>query len=124
MKLEKTYYKAVGEYYERTANNTTVWEVKRTTTNSLPFSALMDHQERYLTKATERYSKKYADVGLARKPFDGTTYIGAYSYVVIVFGSLNVYEIPIHKFIREKYTSKRKSLTEKRAGQIGQLIKL
>ena len=124
MKKEKSYYKSIGEYYERTANNTTVWEVKRTTKNSLPFSSLMDHQERYLIKATERYSYKISDVGIAKKPFDGTTYIGAYAYVVIVFGSLNVYEIPIHKFIREKYTSKRKSLTEERAGQIGQLIKL
>jgi hypothetical protein len=106
-----------------------VFELKITDGVSIPFSALSEHQERALWLVRECGKGVYykiPDVGPAQKPFDGfwvggDDEVGA--YVVVMFykrGEKGFYMIRIDEWINEKETSTRKSLTEERAGEIGQ----
>lgn len=104
------------------------YELKFTLDNSLPFKAVMDHQLAALYVAKHgRLPYKIADVGIARKPFDGFMLAGAISMVGIMYytkGEKNFVLIDIDVFMQEKEDSKRKSLTKDRAVEIGIVCQL
>lgn len=124
---EKDYYADIGQYYLKTATVTTTWEAKFTRTKYLNFRCLPAHQEEKLLKSERAYSYKIPDNGPAQKPFDGITVVKAVPVLIAIYYTPNnerVYEIPIRAFLKEKYESGEKSLSEERAKQIGKLIKL
>lgn len=120
---------------------TTVYELKIEKGNAMPFARVYDHQIIGLRQA--KYAGLYhkiADTTVpfggrmvrARfskpKPFDCMIVTKAEAYVVILFyvprQEKRVYFIDVDVWIQEKATSSRKSLTQKRAGEIASFIKI
>lgn len=101
---------------------TAVWELKLAR-GPLPFSAVKEHQERALLLASQTcIHYKIPDVGMAQKPFDGMTICKSPAYVVIQYekrGNKEFFLIPIDVWVKEKYQSVRRSLTEERCREIG-----
>lgn len=101
------------------------WEVKRTTGKSLPFCKFAQHQIEYLLKAKTRVlSIKIRDVGKAKKEFDGVTFYKSPSSCICCYPAKNkdgyhAYSIDIEVWYQERRTCGRKSLTEKRASELG-----
>lgn len=97
------------------------FELKQTTTDSLPFDAVKDHQiDALLAANSTGLLYKAPDDSRGIKPFDLFYLRGAATYVVIKYPSCFVL-INIRIFKMEKEKSKRKSLTVKRAQQIAEL---
>ena len=70
---------------------------------------------------------KIADAGVLQKPFDGFVLYKATSLFIAIYyvpRETEVYEIPIRIFLNEKYKSGQKSLSKKRAAEIGKRIYL
>lgn len=119
---ESSYYPAIIKYYERTATISVAWEAKFTRTDRLPFSALAKHQEHFLLKATAAHGFKIPDNGIGTKPYDGYILYSAKAVVIAIYyipRATEIYEIPIRAWIEEAYTSKEKSLTKRRASELG-----
>jgi hypothetical protein len=98
----------------------TAYELKQTTTDSIPFSDVKEHQIDALMAV------KWGDKGLLYKapddsrgikPFDLFYMKGCPAFIVIKYPKLFVL-IDIETFIEEKKRSKRKSLTVDRAVEI------
>lgn len=106
----------------------TAWELKLCKGKALPFSALQEHQKNALLSASRAcIHYKIPDVGMAPKPMDGFTLCNAEAYVVIQFDKYRNKEffmIPIHRWILEEEASKRRSITEERAREIGTVCML
>lgn len=97
---------------------------------SIPFDAVVEHQERALFLAKHgKIVFKIPDGGW-QNPFDSFCLQGVEAYVVLLFTSINhdkkknhntreFFLIDIDTWINEKNTSTRKSLTEPRAREIG-----
>jgi hypothetical protein len=104
------------------------WEVKVTKLKSLAFNKFLDHQIKYLMKATnQRLNIKIRDVGKAKKQFDGVTFHMSPAWCVCCYPSTNkkgyvAYAIDVLDWYQERRTCGRKSLTEKRASEIGDEI--
>lgn len=89
-------------------------EVKLARQKSLPFAALAEHQEHALTLVTgDGMAFKIPDCGFTN-PFDGFVLKNEMAYVAVIFHP-HTYFIPIWRWVEERDTSKRKSLTEERA---------
>lgn len=89
-------------------------EVKLARGRSISFSVLVEHQEHALTQVTGNgICFKIPDVGY-QNPFDGFTLKNEMAYVAIIF-SPKIYYIPIWRWVEERESSSRKSLTEERA---------
>lgn len=122
--VEKDYYPAINKYYLKNIGqyeNTIVWEAKITKGNTLPFSCLAPHQEENLLAAERAMAHKIADVGRHKKPMDGIVVYKATAIIVAVFYKPReavVYEIYIRDFLKEKYESGERSLSQKRAQEI------
>jgi len=99
------------------------FELKQTTTDSLPFSDVKDHQLDALLAVRSRHGLLYKapDDSLSTKPFDYFYLKNTASFIVIKYPKCFVV-ISVLAFIEEKKTSKRKSLTSKRAKEIGIII--
>ena len=100
-----------------------VFEAKICKSNSLAFTAVQPHQERALLVARKSsFSYKIPDVGYDLKPFDGFQFYNSPAYVVIFWyqkrGDTRLSMIDILKWMEEKETSQRKSLTYERACEI------
>ena len=94
------------------------FELKQTKTNSLPFSAVKEHQIDALLAASRRgLLYKAPDDSRGKKPFDFFYLSCVYSYVVIKYDDLFCL-IDIERFIKEEKRSKRRSLTKERACEI------
>lgn len=95
------------------------FELKHTRgSDSLPFSAVEDHQLNALKAASGKgFFYKISDESKGYKPFDCFTMRGCEAYIVIKYPSFFVL-IQIDDFLKEKAKSKRKSLTADRAKQI------
>jgi hypothetical protein len=122
---EKNYYPDISRYYRKHATNCIAWESKLSKTDRISFTALAPHQEDALLQAERVYGEKIADVGILKKGFDGFILYKATSLFIGIYfkpSQTEIYEIPIRSFLNEKYTSKEKSLTKKRASEIGRLI--
>lgn len=122
--VEKDYYPAINKFYVKHIDkyaNSIVWEAKITKGNTLPFSCLAAHQEEKLLEAERVMSHKIADVGRLKKPFDGLIVYQATAFIIAVYykpRSAVVYEILLRDFLKEKYTSGKKSLSKERAEEI------
>jgi len=100
----------------------TACELKIAKTGSIPFSDVKEHQIRGLLSVKNGgFVYKIPDVGFAQKPFDFFTLRGD-AFVVIQFYKRAQKEfvmIDVERFVNESQTSKRRSLTEARAREIG-----
>lgn len=98
-----------------------VFELKRTTGNSLPFSAVKEHQELALIQARDTgLYYKIPDDSYGAKPFDCFYLKGAKAYVVIAFGPQikSFYLIPIGRWQQYKKIAKRASITTEQAEKL------
>lgn len=107
----------------------TAFELKLTKGKSLPFNAVMEHQITALQKAKWRgVFHKISDMSFGYKPFDAFWLRGAQAYVVIMYYVPQkrhvCYAIDVDVFVKEARGSRRKSLTEERANEIGIFIQL
>lgn len=95
------------------------FELKQTGSNSLPFSAVVEHQITGLQAANSSTGIlfKLPDDSRGIKPFDLFYLKDCPAYVVIKY-PLGFEIITIGTFLREKAISKRKSLTHSRAKEI------
>lgn len=104
------------------------WEVKRTVSNSLAFSAFSDHQINRLLKVRKQtFHYKIQDVGKSRKPFDGFTMTKQPAWCVCCYPSntppgYTAYAIDILVWYDERRICGRKSLIEARAKELGIMI--
>lgn len=127
---EKSYYADLTKLYVARSlelKRTIVWEAKFTRSGRISYKALAPHQELSLLQAERAYGLKLADVGRAKKPFDGLALYSALPiYVAIYYREKKsfLYEINFRDYIKERYSSKEKSLSEQRACVIGKVIKL
>jgi hypothetical protein len=91
------------------------YELKQTLTDSIPFSDVQDHQiDALLAVEDAHLLYKIPDDSRGVKPFDMVYLTRAKAYVVIRFPEWFC-GIRVKVFIEEKKTSKRKSLTARRA---------
>lgn len=123
--IEKSYYAKISKYYTKNAICSMAVEVKITKGNTLPFKCLAPHQEEFLLQAERTFSHKIPDVGRLRKPFDIMVIHHAASALIAIYYKpryAEIFEIPIRKFLDEKYNSGKKSLTKQRASEIGARI--
>lgn len=103
------------------------YEIKQTTTNSIPFSCLEDHQADF--SLAIKWSKKGVlirnESGTVGAP-DYSYYNNAPAYIVIYFKEAHGFVIiDIETFLEEKKRSQRKSLTWDRSQAIAyQTVKL
>lgn len=129
---EKDFQSAFTSWVKANPNmfpTSTAFELKLTKGKSLPFNAVMEHQIIALQKAKGRgVFHKISDMSFGFKPFDAFWLRGAQAYVVIMYYVPQkrhvCYAIDVNIFVEEAQHSKRKSLTEQRAGEIGMLITL
>lgn len=119
---ERDYYAPIGKHYlTHIPEKNLVWEAKLTKTNALAFKSLMIHQEEKLLEAERVLAHKIADVGRLKKPFDGIVVVDAINVVIAIYykpRATRSFEILVRDFLKEKYGSKRKSLTIERAEEI------
>jgi predicted nucleic acid-binding Zn ribbon protein len=109
--------------YLKYRGETGAYELKLAKGKSLAFSSVADHQYESL-QCAKLYTlvHKISDEGLSRKPFDCFCLKKTPAYIVVMYYSIGIkhfYMIDINDFIKEKMICRRKSLTEKRAGEIG-----
>ena len=109
---------------EWTQSEPAAFELKRTIKESLPFSALAEHQKQSLCNVEDAgLIYKIPDDSISYKPFD-CFYLKGRGYVVVSFGAKidEFFIIPIMVWVHEEKTSKRRSLTRERAREIGGTI--
>lgn len=101
---------------------TGAFELKQTTKDSLPYSALAPHQELALLNVSNGLLVfKIPDAGY-QNPFDCFSMYKQSAYVVILYPSKYFYMITIDKFIDYRDNEAvRKSLTEQEAKEIATL---
>ena len=121
---ERDFQVVFGHWLRARWHGTGVFELKLTKTGSLPFSAVKTHQEAALLAANEAGRGLYfkiPDAGYIN-PFDCIFLRETPAFVVVRFykrGGKVFYMIPIGAWIQKKNSSKRKSLTENEAINIG-----
>lgn len=117
--LFRHWIKAHADFFSSAA-----FELKQTTTNSLPFSDVQEHQRDALEAAClspHGLLYKAPDDSRGIKPFDLFYLRYAEAYVVIKYPDCFVI-IDSEEFESEKISSKRKSLTSERAKEIARTI--
>ena len=114
-------------------SQTEVYELKICKNTSLPFGDLKEHQIKALSDAESNFCyhritdqpwiKDRPWTYTIKKPFDCFILVKAKAFVVLWFykprQSRVFIKIPIGAFLQEKEISKRKSITERRALEIG-----
>lgn len=103
--------------------NSTAFELKQTRNDSIAFNAVKDHQIDALRAVKKTFSYKIPDDSRGVKPFDLFYMNKANGIVVIKYPKVFVL-IDVDDFVAERDQSERKSLTAKRACQIGKYINL
>lgn len=122
MPQEKDFQTKFNRWLKYNWNNTSAFELKIVKTKSMPFNVVKNHQLDGLKLVGSKFIYKIADDSQGIKPFDCFTITEASAYIVIMFykrGQKEFIMIEVSNFIKEKNISKRKSLTEERAKQIG-----
>jgi len=123
---EKDFQTDFNKWCKSIFYKTAVFELKVTPTNSIPFDAVKEHQANALYAAQHgNIVMKIPDCGY-QNPFDSFMMVMVPAYVVIMFrskerGQKEFIMINIKYFLEEKQKSERKSLTEARAKEIGQV---
>lgn len=97
----------------------TAFELKQTTTESIPFSAVKDHQLAALeaVASNQGFIYKISDGSAGFKPFDLFYMRQCMAFVVIKYPR-EFFLINVFSFKEEKKSSKRRSLTRERAREI------
>lgn len=98
-------------------------KVSKQNGKSIPFSAVVEHQERNLLAQVIRW--KISDFSREQKPYDCFVSIDKPGYVVLFYyrrGNKKFYIINIHDWVDKRETSSRKSLTEQEAESIAEII--
>lgn len=114
---EKSFQTTFCHWLKHVYKGTGAFELKITKTNSLPFSAVADHQALGLYQVKHgTLVLKLPDVGM-QMPFDCFCMTKQEAYVVIKYPS-GVAIIPIDVFILENEHSIRRSLTYERAMEL------
>lgn len=125
---ERNLQTAFNKYLQNRWSGSAAFELKICHEKSMPFDAVKEHQIHALQVAKHSLlAYKISDFSPEVKPFDCLVLDNVPAYVVIMYyerGVNSVYLIDIDDFVREKETSIRKSLTPKRASEIGKLIVL
>lgn len=120
---EKDFQNKFGRWLKANWHASAVFELKLVRGKSLPFSSVKEHQVWALMKAQNaKIYYKIPDCGNSQKPFDCFLLTKIPAYVVIMFyrrGQKEFIIIDINLFAQEQQRSKRKSLTEERAKEIG-----
>lgn len=100
------------------------FELKQTTTDSLPFSAVEEHQiDGLLAVQSGGFVWKLSDLDIREKPFDMISTQALYGYVVIYYSQHRTFVmITIFDFVNEKEKSLKKSISFDRAVEIADLI--
>lgn len=96
------------------------WEAKHSRgKDNIPFADVPLHQRNALFACTtdKGFVWKISDMSAEQKPYDGFFFRNSPAYLVFAFTN-KFYLISIHNFLHEDKTSKRRSLTEKRAEEI------
>lgn len=123
--LERHFQIRFNKWLKYNWKQTAVFELKLVKGKSMPFSVVKEHQLAALRIAGSGLVYKIADDSQGTKPFDCFKIIKAPGYVVIMFyrrGQKEFVMIEVSNFIKEKEKSIRKSLTEKRAKDIADII--
>lgn len=95
------------------------YELKHTSTSSISFGAVSDHQLASLLacKSDKGFLYKISDESTGYKPFDFIYFRNSPAYIVIKFpGHFEI--IDVETYVREMKKSKKKSLTSQRAKEI------
>lgn len=125
---EKDFQAKFNRFAKASLSGSAAFELKLTHTDSIPFSAVKDHQEAALLAAhTGKLFYKIPDESSGHKPFDCFLLSAVPSFVVIMFyrrSESSFVMIPITVWLREKELSKKRSLTQERAFEIGQVFSL
>lgn len=121
--LEKNFQTDFGKWAIHKLQHTCAYELKAAKGNSLPFSSIKEHQISNLLYARHGLlHHKIPDLG-NQNPFDGFILYKTPAYVGIMFNTESqrrvFYLIDIEALVTEIKTSKRKSITEDRAREIG-----
>ena len=128
MPKEKDFQIMFGKWLQHRWSWTGVFELKLARGKSLAFSAVQEHQERALLMVSfSGIYYKIPDDTYSQKPFDCFYIKNAEAYVVVMFyhrGQKEFIMIKIQDWMKEKENSDRKSLTEERAKEIGQVYLL
>lgn len=123
--LEKNFQSDFNRWAKNIWGMTGAFELKVSEGNSLPFSAVKDHQVAALQMAAGKgIVYKIGDDSLGQKPFDCFVLAGVQAWIVVMFhskkrGQKEFFMIPVDIWVKEIETSDRKSLTEERAREIG-----
>ncbi len=122
MKREASFTTRFRSYLRAYPMPSSAFELKQTTTDSIPFSALQEHQADALlaTKSQTGLLYKAPDDSRSSKPYDLFYLRNAYAWVVIKYPHA-FYIIDIDTFLLESKNSKRRSLTSARAKEIATL---
>lgn len=121
MKREANFNSLFNKWVKNVYRKTAAFELKQTTTDSLPFSALQEHQAQALLQARwETFVFKIHDAGY-QNPFDAFSLSGVPAYVVIKYPDFFCL-IDIETFMLESKRSKRRSLTSFRAQEIASKV--
>ncbi len=117
MRIEAKCQVRFNHWVKNVFKKTAAFELKQTQTDSIPFSALAEHQEQALLAVREGvFVWKIPDAGY-QNPFDSFCMTNTQAYVV-VFYPQSFELIPINGWILERERSTRKSLTYERAKAI------
>lgn len=123
MKREANFNSYFNKWVKNVYRKTAAFELKQTQTDSLPFSALQEHQAQALLQARwETFVFKIPDAGY-QNPFDCFSLSGVPAYVVVFYADGKFFcLIDIETFMLEDKRSKRRSLTASRAKDIATLV--
>ena len=124
MKYESDFQTKFSKWKKYNHKQSALYELKFTKESSIAFNRLEPHQESALLRSKHgEICYKMPDDNFCQKPSDMFCIYKGGGYVVIMFykpGVKHFYIIDIDNFIKERDTSKRKSLTEDRANVIGE----
>lgn len=110
-------------WLEKNAWSSFAWEAKHSKgKDSIPFSAVEDHQVKYLHKArTNNCIGKISDDSRGQKQFDGYVFHKSEAYLIFIYPEFWCF-IDILVYENEERTSIRRSITSERARQIAYKI--
>lgn len=98
------------------------FEIKQTTTDSIPFSDVPDHQINSLIAGQEDgLIWKYSDADPRIKPCDGSNNPPLPGYIIIQYPKAFVL-ITVNNFVHARMTNRKKSLTFEKAKEIADKI--
>ena len=125
MKREAKFTMLFRHWLRAFPRESAAFELKQTTTDSIPFSDVQEHQiDALLAVKDDVFTYKISDESRGIKPFDMFTLNKAQAYVVIKYPKFFVL-IDIDDFVTEKQNSIRRSLTSSRAKEIStQVVEL